>query len=239
MTVPKIVKGNYFDVACDVNGSGTFVTICGLTTRNLTQAAQTSDEYLRDCADPTMVPFRVVNVTGQSFEIAGTGLYNRAQGSLIRDLFGKSLTYRFVMGEDADDAVDSGYYQGQFVLTNNQIGAADGTNVTAQFTWQSDGLVSWVPGAEIIVLDILDVSPKTATEDAAWSGTVTGTTAGSTLTATSSDSTELTVSGTGTTRTVGGTFSTGGSKTITLTETLAAASNSPRVTTLIVAVEAA
>jgi hypothetical protein len=231
MSVPSIVKGTYFDVAVSLDGGTTFTIICGLTARNLTEQYNSSDEYIRDCADPTQVPFRVVNITGAQFDIGGTGLYNRAQGDLIRSLGGRSLPYRFIMGEDASDIVDAGHYQGNFVLTNKQIGAADGSNVTAQFTWTSDGVVTWTPGDEITVLDPLIATPKTVVHGVAYSGTVSGTTTGSTLTATSSDSTTLTVTGTGGTRTVAGTFSAAGTPTITLTETLAGASNTPRVTT--------
>jgi hypothetical protein len=134
------------------------------------------------------------------------------------------------MGEDASDSVDAGYYQGNFVLNNKQIGASDGAFVTAQFSWVNDGYVTFTVGADIIVLDPLTLSPRTNVHAVAYSGTVTGTTTGSTLTATSDDATSLTVSGTGGTRTVAGTFTAAGLKTITLTETLTAAPNSPKVT---------
>jgi hypothetical protein len=231
MSVPSIVKGTYFDVAVSLDNSTTFTSLCGLTTRNLTEQYQTSDEYIRDCADPTNIPARVVNVTGSQFDIAGNGLYNRAQGDLLRQLGGISLPYRFIMGEDASDVVDSGYYQGKFVLTNKQIGAADGTYVTSQLTFASDGPVVWTPGADIIVLDQLTLTPRTATHAVAYTGTVSGCTTGSTLTATSSDATALTVSGTGATRTIAGTFTAAGTPKITLTETLTGASNTPRVST--------
>lgn len=228
MSIPAYVKGSYFSVAVSLDGGVTWTPVCGLTSRNLTEAYQTNDQYVRDCSNPKSVPARVVNVTGSSFDIAGTGIYNRAQGDLVRQLGGQSLPYRYILGEDSDDQVDSGYYQGKFVLTNKQIGADDGTNVTAQFSWASDGEVTFTPGADIIVLDPLLLSPKTATADSAYSGTATGFTTGSTATATSSDSTALTVTGTGPTRTIGGTFADPGSPTITITETLAGATNSPR-----------
>jgi Phage tail tube protein len=242
MSIPSIVKGQFFSVAVDPQRDGTFTTICGMTTRSFEEAVQSSKEYLRDCADPTMVPVGVVNVTGIDATISGTAFYNRAQADLMRSLIGQSFPYRFVMGEDAQDPVDSGYYEGNFVLTNRQITAPDGTNVTANLTWQSDGEYAWTPGAEIVILDPLDLTPKEIEEDAVYSGTVAGTTAGSTLTATSSDSTALTVTGTGTSRTIATDedgFATPGNKTITLTETLADASNSPRVTHLTVVVTAA
>lgn len=232
MSVPSIVKGQYFDVAVSLDGGTSWTSICGLNTRSFTEQYQTSDEYLRDCADPGMVPFRVINVTGAQFDVAGQGLYNRAQGDLIRQLGGRSLPYRFIMGEDASDVVDAGHYQGNFVLTNKQITAPDGANVTASFTWASDGVVTFTPGDDIIVLDPLLLSPRTATHAVAYSGTITGCTTGSTVAATSSDSTTLTVSGTGATRTVAGTFAAAGSPTITITETLAGAPNSPKPTSV-------
>ena len=229
MSVPSYVKGSYFSVAVSLDNGTTWQALCGLNSRNLTEAYQTSDEYVRDCADPTSVPSRLVNVTGNSFDIAGTGIYNRAQADLVRQIGGRSLLYRYIMGEDASDSVDSGYYQGKFVCTNKQIGAADGTNVTAQFSFASDGPVTFTPGADIVVLDPLSLTPKQATHAVAYSGTATGFTTGSTVTAISSDGTTLTVTGTALTRTIAGTFAAAGSPTITVTETLATASNSPKV----------
>lgn len=236
MSVPKTVKGQYFDVAVFAGSGDTVPTIlCGLTTRNLTHQFNTNDEFLRDCQDPSGVPFRVVNVTGEQFDISGTGLFNRDQADLLRRLGGKSRKYRFIMGEDAEDAVDGGYYEGNFVCSNIQYGAVDGSNVTIQLTFVSDGQVIWYPSPPLIVLDPLSLTPLTATAGSAWSGTIAGKTTGSTLTATSSDSTSLTVSG----NTISGTFSAAGNKTITVTETLSTASNTPKVNTFGLNVKAA
>lgn len=81
--------------------------------------------------------------------------------------------------------------------------------------------------AAAVTLSALTLSPLTATAGVAYSGTISGNTSGSTITATSSDGTALSVSGT----TVTGTFAGAGSPTITLTETLAGATNTPRVST--------
>jgi hypothetical protein len=239
MTYPSIVKGQYWDIAVSLDGGTTFTTICGLTSRGNTQQVNTSDNAYRDCQDPTQVPFRSLNTTSQQMDMTGTGVYNRAQGDLIRSIIGKSLPYRFIKGEDASDPVDSGYYEGKFVLTQFQETAADFSDVTAQFTWASDGPYDWVPGADIVVLDALSLTPRAAVHATQYNGTVSGTTTGSTLAATSDDGTTLTVTGTGATRTVAsgsGGFAAAGNKTITLTETLAGASNTPRVTKTIIAV---
>ena len=84
------------------------------------------------------------------------------------------------------------------------------------------------------VLAPLTLGSTAAEAGAAWSTTISGRTSGSTITASSSDGTALTVSG----DSVGGTFSASGSKTITLTETLTGASNSPQASTVSVAVAA-
>ncbi len=75
-------------------------------------------------------------------------------------------------------------------------------------------------------LGTLALSSTTATAGVPYSGTISGNTAGSTITAASSDGTTLTVVGT----TVSGTFAGPGTPTVTLTETLAGATNTPHAT---------
>ncbi|AYJ85789.1 SGNH/GDSL hydrolase family protein [Sphingomonas paeninsulae] len=76
------------------------------------------------------------------------------------------------------------------------------------------------------VLQVLSITPNTATSGTGYTGTIAGKTSGSTITATASDGTTLNVSGV----TVTGTFSTTGSKTVSLVETLAGATGSPKTT---------
>lgn len=227
MSPPKIVKGQYWDVAVeDEPGSGDFTVICGLTTRNITHQVNTNDEAVRDCDKPQQVPWRVVNATSQQKDISGTGLHNRAQTGLVRSIFGKTLRYRFIEGEPGEDLVSQGYWEGPFMLSNWQEGASDGTNVTSQFTWVSDGEVPWVE-TTAPTLGSLTLATDTASDGVLWTSNITGAAAGSDITATASDGTVLNVSGTS----VSGTFATTGSKTITLVETNAEASNSPHTST--------
>jgi hypothetical protein len=149
MSVPTIVKGQYFDVAVDATGGGTFTYLCGLNTRNITHQVNTNDEAVPDCDRPATVPWRVLNTTSQQKDMAGTGVHNLAQADLIRSIFGKTRDFRFIEARpdaaDADDKDMIGYWEGPFMLTNWQEGATDGTNATAQFTFSSDGEVLWVP----------------------------------------------------------------------------------------------
>lgn len=89
--------------------------------------------------------------------------------------------------------------------------------------------------AAAVTLVTLGISANTATAGTAWNVTISGKTSGSTISATSSDSTTLIVSGT----TLSGTFSAAGTPTLTLTETLVGATNTPRATTVSVTVSAA
>lgn len=90
-----------------------------------------------------------------------------------------------------------------------------------------------------VMLVALTLSTLVATAGTAWLATVAGLTAGSTLAATASDGTALTVAPVNGVPTVSGTFAAAGTPTLTLTETLAGATNTPRATALVVAVGAA
>ena len=232
MSVPSIVKGQYFDVAVDPEGDGNFVYLCGLNTRNLTHQVNTNDEAVPDCEKPGTVAWRVLNATSQQKDMAGTGLHNLEQSGLIRSIFGKTLTYRFIEaqpGATADDKATIGYWEGPFMMTNWQEGASDGTNVTSQFTFSSDGEIPWIPAA---TLAALGVSPSTATSGSPFTGTISGRTPGSTITATSTGASGISVIG----NTVTATWATTGSKTLTLVETLTDADGSPRTSTATITV---
>ena len=84
------------------------------------------------------------------------------------------------------------------------------------------------------VLAALGLSSNAAVGGTPFSAAITGRTAGSTLAATSSDGTALTISGT----TLSGTFTAAGTPAVTLIETLAGATGSPKSTQLAVTVSA-
>ncbi|MGU3286441.1 beta strand repeat-containing protein [Methylobacterium mesophilicum] len=95
--------------------------------------------------------------------------------------------------------------------------------------------VSTTPVAAGPTLSALTLSPLTATAGSAYSGIITGKTSGSTVTASSSDGTALTVTGS----TVTGTFAAAGSPTVTLSEALPSATNTPRSSTASLTISAA
>ena len=89
-------------------------------------------------------------------------------------------------------------------------------------------------GTSAPVLATLGLSLTSAVVGTPWTATISGQTAGSQPTATSSDGTALTISGT----TLSGNFAAAGTPTITLIETLAGATGSPKSTPLTVTVSA-
>lgn len=147
MSAPKVVKGAYFDLLVgDGADPEVFTKLCGLSTRNFTLQKNSNDVFIEDCDDPELVPNRYVNVTGIQWDISASGLYNRAQGPLIRDLAQNldSSNFRFVMGEQASDPVDSGYWQGRAQLLNVQWGGpAGGEYSSIDMTIASDGPWIW------------------------------------------------------------------------------------------------
>jgi hypothetical protein len=123
MSVPSNRQRQYWDVAVSLDNGTTFQTICGLTTRETSPSSTTpATRIIRDCADPTAgaVPRRERDRAAVRY-LRDRPLQPRA-GRSHPPLGGQSLVYRFIMGEDASDAVDAGYYQGNFVLTNKQLG---------------------------------------------------------------------------------------------------------------------
>ena len=154
MAEPKIVRGTYISILVGnddevLPGSETFTTLCGVTTRSLTHQANTSDSFVRDCADPEAVPVRRLIVTGEQWDLAASGQLNRAQRPLLDAIMSIPRNYRFVLGEPADDEVADfpGYYKGPGILTQKTINGDDGEWMGIDLTIGSDGAWVWVDAA--------------------------------------------------------------------------------------------
>lgn len=140
MAKPDVVRGQYVNLMLG-NGAGpeVFEMVCGLTTRSFTEQVNTSDQFVRDCADPDDVPVRVLNVTGKQWDLSGSGLMNRAQLADLRGAVGVRKNWRMDFDEPADDEVYAGAYTGPAVLTQLAVGATDGELVSVDLTIASDG----------------------------------------------------------------------------------------------------
>jgi hypothetical protein len=145
MSQPDTLRATYVDVVVeDPASSGTFVQICGLTTKSFNDVINSSDVYVPDCGNPEDIPERRVNITGRQRDISGEGLYNRAQAALLRTLKGQRRNYRFVFGEPSSEGIDSGYWEGPAILLTTTQNATGAENVTSSMAWASDGEWNWV-----------------------------------------------------------------------------------------------
>lgn len=148
MALPDIVKGTYIDILVgDGDDPEIFVPFCGLTTRNFTEQVNTNDTFVPDCADPEDVPTRRLVPTGKQWDLSGDGLYNLAQGEIMRTAVGVTLNYRFRIARPAGSVVGAGYYEGPAMLTNRQIGGNTGGGEfgSVSLAIASDGEWVWVP----------------------------------------------------------------------------------------------
>jgi hypothetical protein len=140
MSLPDIVKGTYVSVLVeDQTNLGTFIPLCGMTTRSFVEQVNTRDQFIRDCSDPENIPVRKVIPTGKQWDLSASGVYNRAEAALVSASVGKSYNYRFVIGEPEDDQVYSSYFEGPAVLSQRKITGDDGDDTTAEMTFVSDG----------------------------------------------------------------------------------------------------
>lgn len=107
-----------------------FTVVCGIDSAGLTQTANTSDRFRRDCATPADVPLRGVRVTGIQWDLSGTGVVNMDEFDRLQGALGNQINYRILYGQY--DGVASiprtgtiiGYYDGPGVMTafNQNLG---------------------------------------------------------------------------------------------------------------------
>lgn len=143
MARPDIVRGTYVNILMgDGAGPEVFTPICGLTTRTFTHQVNTSDAFIRDCADPEDIPAREINPTGEQWDLAGNGWLNRADLEDVNAAVGTIKNYRFEIGEPAADQVYGGYWFGEAMLTQLQITGDDGDFAQVDLAFASNGV--WV-----------------------------------------------------------------------------------------------
>lgn len=142
---PDIIRGTYFVLGAGDGGSPeTFTALCGINTRSFTHAHQTSDQYTRNCTDPEDVPHRRLIVTGESWDLTGSGLLNRANLATMQALDdGQTHNFRFYFTEPTGDEVYQGYYEGPAIITSFAITGDDGAYASNSISIASDGVWTW------------------------------------------------------------------------------------------------
>lgn len=149
MSQPDIIRGTYFILALGdgATPTETFDPLCGLTTRQLQYTANTSDQFIRNCADPEDIPFRRLIVTGEQWSLSGNGTLNRANIADIEAAKGQPRNFRFYWTEPANDEVFAGYYEGQAIITGITIDGNDDAYAQLALQIESDGLWTFTPTA--------------------------------------------------------------------------------------------
>ena len=228
MAVPSVIEGRF--VIFELGNGGTpevFTPICGMFVNSYNTTTQTTDRFLRDCDQPTLVPNRRPIATGVQEDLTLSGYFTLENRALIESLRGGAIrNVRLIVYED-DGVTEAGYYSGQFMFTAVNIGAPENDLATLELVLASTGsLMVWTDVAAPTLAD-LTLTTDTASDGVLWTSAIVGKTPGSTIVATSSDATSLVVTG----ASVSGTFATVGSKTITLVETQTYAIGSPKTST--------
>lgn len=148
MSKPDTLRGTYVEILMgDGESPQLFSVLCGINTRSITDQVNTSDSFVRDCADPEDIPIRELILSGRQWSMRGSGQMNRA---LLKDLdaaVGKIKDYRFFIrakqGETALDDPLNGYYGGQAAITSKVINGNDGDYVNIDVAFESHGAWEW------------------------------------------------------------------------------------------------
>jgi hypothetical protein len=154
---PARLKGGRISVLIgDGANPEVFTKLCGATSRAFTIQKNTTDDNLDNCGDPEAIPARVLQVTGQQWDMALNIIYNRTQAARLRALAttNNSSNFRFEFTEagsattplqNGGGKIDAGYWQGAGQVTNFQVtGGGNAEYATGTLAIASDGPFSFV-----------------------------------------------------------------------------------------------
>lgn len=148
MARPNIIRGQFVSILVQTAAGppAVFTPLCGLVTRSLTDAVNTDDQFVRDCALPDEVPWREIIATGRQFSIAGAGQLNRDQFDLLETLVGALKNYRFMIAPKTGEVTPAvnGWYAGEAMVTNKRITGDDGALTGVDLAIESNGPWAWV-----------------------------------------------------------------------------------------------
>lgn len=100
-----------------------FTVICDIAGVTVSEAAQTSQRFRRDCTLPGKPPTRKSRTTGTTWDISGTGLVDATQNATLRAANGRRKNYQVLVYED--DGTDAGNllgtYSGEAIMTSREI----------------------------------------------------------------------------------------------------------------------
>ena len=148
MARPNIIRGTFVAILMgDGNSPEVFSPICGITAKGFTAQTNTSDDFVRDCADPEDIPARYVTATGRQWDLSGSGLLNLDNLEDIIAAQGEIKNYRYVIGAPTGNAGYNGYFAGAGMMTNLQFGGPEDNKASIDITIVSDGVWDFVEAA--------------------------------------------------------------------------------------------
>lgn len=145
MSVPTEFDFAVLKIGDGATPTEVFTIDCGKTDVNLQFGAGTSDRYVRDCAKPGEVPFRVNKVTGKQLDITASGLTDKAQFGIEVALVGKhkNIKVEYYTEDGTDTGVLLGTVACNMAVTGLSVSAPRDGDSSAEITLASNGAWTW------------------------------------------------------------------------------------------------
>lgn len=122
-----------------------FTLLCGIENVTITEDVNTADRFRRDCAAPGSVPKRRSRVTGEQWQVTGSGVANLDQIDLLTAAKGIAKNYELEFGQR--DGTD----EGEIIATAS--GSAILTNRTISNTTDEGGMEITLTGQDSLTWD--------------------------------------------------------------------------------------
>lgn len=151
MARPDTLRGTYVDILIStaLGPPEVFTTLCGITTKSITDQVNTGNSFVRDCALPDDIPTREIILSGRQWDLRGSGVFNRLNSVMLDTAVGVIKNFRFFIksktGETAalNPTALNGYYGGAGVITSKAINGGDADYAGIDLAIASHGPWAW------------------------------------------------------------------------------------------------
>jgi predicted secreted protein len=149
MTKPNTTSGSKLLVQVGDGASPTevFSAPCGLKTKGISFAADTSSTIVEDCDDPDAAAWVERMVRSLSSTVTGSGLLALQALPIWRGFFFGGVAKNCRVKVDEPLARNGGHFAGGYVCTKFDVTGQVKEKVQVSIELQSDGVVSWVPAS--------------------------------------------------------------------------------------------
>lgn len=148
MSYPNEIDAVIVKLGDGASSGEQFTTICGIESATINETVQSTDRFRRDCAKPGMIPRRGVRVTGQQWDVTGSGVTNIDQLDALKAVLGAHRNYQLVAikynGTDAGDVL--GTFAGSGVMTARNMNLSP-NEATMEITIAGENDLVWTPAA--------------------------------------------------------------------------------------------